>query len=411
MLSVLTLTEAFQAVEKITFPAPRWELLPLSQAVGRLLFEDVTAREYVPDFHRSTVDGFAVRGEDTFGCSDSMPALLKLQYSIEMGERPTEPLLPGCCAEIPTGGALPPEADAVVMLEYAEDFGDGTVAIYKGTPPGTNLIFRGDDVYPGKKVLENGRRLTSADIGALAAMGVTEVRVTEKPKIAIISTGDELVPVSQNPVGGQIRDVNSSVLYALCLELGGEPIAFGIVPDSKDLLGGMLHDAADQCDLVLLSGGSSVGQKDAAADIISQKGKVIFHGLALKPGKPTILGAIKDTPVLGLPGHPAAAYFVASLFLPRLISEITDEDFCEMRVDAYLSQSVSANHGREQLMPVTLSKTQRGTEAYPIRSKSGLITCLAGADGYFTVPRDCEGLEAGALVQVVLNHQSKELWL
>ncbi len=400
MLTVKTPEEALTLLESSFPPRPEGEAVPLSAARGRVLCEAVIASEFVPGFDRSTVDGYAVRSADTFGCSEAIPAILTVQGEIAMGEGAGGALGPGCCAAVPTGGAIPEGADAAVMVEYTEDYGDGTVGICKSAAPGSNLIFKGDDVKPGQVVLEAGRRLGAQDIGALAAMGVGTVSVCRRPVVGILSTGDELVPVDTIPGPGQVRDVNSAMLSALVEEAGAEAVSLGILKDDEDLLGRTLDEALTRCDVILISGGSSVGMKDATCRVIESRGTVLLHGLAMKPGKPTILGDVGGRPVFGLPGHPAAAFFVARLLVRPLLLRLTGQSLRGYTVPAVLTEAVSANHGRAQYMGVFLFEEDGVRYAKPIRGKSGLITALAGSDGCFCIHRDCEGLPAGATVQV-----------
>jgi len=403
MLTVKTPEEVIALLESTFAPASTGEeRVPLDRAPGRVLAAPVTAAEYVPGFDRSTVDGYAVRAADTFGCSDAMPALLTLRGEVLMGEDAGMELLPGECAAVPTGGAIPPGADAAVMIEHTETYGDGTVGILKSAAPGENMIFRGDDVRPGMEVLPAGRRLTPSDVGALAAMGIAEVRVARRPLVGILSTGDELVPVAETPAAGQVRDVNSAMLAALVRDAGAEPVSFGILKDDEALLGAALDDALRRCDMALISGGSSVGSKDAACRVLEARGEVLFHGIAMKPGKPTILGRAGGRPVFGLPGHPVAAFFVSELFVRPLIARLMGRTAQLRTVPARLAETVSANHGRAQYMGVLLERKDGTLTARPIHGKSGLITSLAGSDGFFCIPRDCEGVCAGETIQVRL---------
>ena len=404
MLQVKTPEEVLRLIHDKFRPVSELaESVPLTAAAGRTLSEDIIAEEYVPDFNRSTVDGYAVRAADTFGCSDAIPAILSLQGEIRMGEDAGFALLRENCAYVPTGGALPEGADCAVMLEYTEDYGDGTIGILKPGAPGMNVIFRGDDVYPGKVVLQAGRVLSAQDIGALAAIGRTVVPVQRKLKIGVISTGDELVPPGQKPLPGQVRDVNTALLSALLTEQGAEVHSYGIIVDDEDLLRETVTRAVQECDAVLLSGGSSVGVKDASCRIIESLGELLLHGIALKPGKPTIMGRVGNKPLVGLPGHPVAAFVVARLFMVPLLDRLAGRERPLWSVTAELSESVGANHGRAQVNPCRLLRQDGRVLALPIRSKSGLITQLAGADGFFCIERDCEGLPKGAPVQVYLN--------
>ena len=403
MLHVKTPEEVLALIETEFAPVAGMELVSLTAAMGRVLAEDIAATEYVPDFDRSTVDGFAVRARDTFGCTDSIPAILPLQGEVLMGEGAEFDLNPEECVAVPTGGAVPKGADSVVMVEYTEDYGDGTIGISKSAAPGQNMIFRGDDVFPGKVILKKGRVLSCQDIGALAAIGRVQVPVVKKITVGVISTGDELVPPEVTPGPGQVRDVNSPMLEAMLGAFGVQVINYGIVIDNEALLTEKVTKAAAECDAVLLSGGSSVGVKDAACRIIESMGSLLLHGIAIKPGKPTIIGKAGVKPLVGLPGHPVAAYFVTKLFILPLLGRLMGRVQENYTTTARITESVSANHGRAQYHCCRLERRNGELYAYPIRGKSGLITTLAGADGYFCIDRDCEGLPQDAEIQVTIS--------
>ena len=403
MLSVKTPEEVLALIESEFVPLMQTETVSLSAAMGRTLAENIGATEYVPDFNRSTVDGYAVCSRDTFGCTDAIPAILTLQGEVLMGQGADIALQADSCIAVPTGGAVPEGADAVVMIEFTEDYGDGTIGVLKSVAPGQNMIFRGDDVYPGKPILEKGRVLSSQDIGALAAIGRTQVPVVKKLTVGVISTGDELVPPEQNPGPGQVRDVNSPMLEAMLGAYGVRVINYGIVIDDEALLREKVEKAAEECDAVLLSGGSSVGVKDAACRIIESMGELLLHGIAIKPGKPTILGKAGRKPLVGLPGHPVAAYFITKLFVLPLLSKLMGRKQAAYTTTAKITENISANHGRAQYHCCRLERKEGELYAYPIRGKSGLITTLAGADGYFCIDRDCEGLPKFAQIQVTIT--------
>ena len=403
MLEVKTPEEVLRLIKKEFKPLSRAETVPLAEALGRVLAEDIRAEEYVPNFDRSTVDGYALRAKDTFGCSDAVPAILNLVGEIKMGEGAILSVPQDSCVYVPTGGAIPASCDCAVMIEYTEDYGDGTVGILKPGAPGMNMIFRGDDVFPGKIVLQAGRVLKAQDIGALAAVGKTEVPVRPRLRVGVISTGDELVKPDLKPGPGQVRDVNSPMLTALLQEFGAEAVDFGIVADDEKLLREKTGAAAQSCDAVILSGGSSAGIKDAACRIIGELGELLLHGIAVKPGKPTILGKAGNKPLIGLPGHPVAAVFVAKLFVLPLLARLEGRSIQDYPVRAAVSESLNANHGRMQINACRLETTDGRLTATPIRSKSGLITQLAGADGYLVIDRDCEGLPRNAEVEVYWN--------
>lgn len=403
MFTVKTPDEALEIIKTAFQPLNRpLEHVPLEAALGRVLAGEIRAAEYVPGFTRSTVDGYAVCSADTFGCSDALPTLLSKAGEVRMGEEAGFAIKPGTCAAIPTGGALPPGADAVQMLEYAEEYGGGDIGILKGVAPGNNLIFRGDDVKPGDLVLPKGRRLEPQDVGALAALGVAEAPVSPKIRLGILSTGDELVPPSMSPGPGQVRDVNSALASALALQAGAVPVRYGIIPDDEERLRAAVERALAECDGVILSGGSSVGAKDAAHKIAASLGEILFHGVAMKPGKPTFFAQAKGRPIVGLPGHPVAALLCTHLFVCPLIAQLEGRIWSRYQITARLTESVGANHGRAQYTGVFLTVRPDGLWAAPIRTKSGLITALAGSDGYFCIPRDCEGFHAGQEISVTV---------
>jgi molybdopterin molybdotransferase len=397
MLTVKSIDEVQEIIRdrfaSLRMPA---EPIALEFALGRCLAEPLIAGEHVPDFNRSTVDGYAVIASDIFGCSEAIPALLTLTGEIAMGEHASLQLVKGQCAYVHTGSELPNHADAVVMLENAEDFADGTIAINKPVAPGANLIFRGDDVKPGQQVLPAGRRLNASDIGSLAALGITTLNVFQSPHVAILSTGDELVATGEPLSLGKIRDVNAPMLSAAVIEAGGTPKFYGILADDENLIQETMAAAIPDCDLLLISGSTSVGIKDAVPKVISHLGELLVHGVAAKPGKPTIVGAIHSKPVFGLPGNPLAAYFMFHLFVRPLLYHLQGASVREDSVQAVLTRAVSSNQGREEFIQVRLKD---GT-ADPIPAKSGLITSLAAANGFIRIPRDTEGLPQGALVKV-----------
>ncbi len=380
----------------------RTESVKLDEAIGRVLAKDIIATEYVPDFNRSTVDGYAVRAKDTFGCSDAIPAILPLFREVSMGEGADFVLPDGSCCAVPTGGAIPRGADCAIMIEYTEHYGDGTIGISKAGAPGQNMIFRGDDVCPGDIILKAGRLLSSQDIGALASIGCEWVPVVQKPKVGILSTGDELVPPHIKPGPGQVRDVNSPMLCAMLKAFGANVVNYGIVADQEPLLDTKMREAVQACDVVLVSGGSSVGVKDATCRIMESLGTLLLHGIAIKPGKPTIMGKAGIKPLVGLPGHPVAAYFITKLFVLPLLARLMGRDMPIYSVTAELAESMGANHGRAQYSCCHLEHKNGRLLAKPIRSKSGLITTLAGSDGFFCIDRNCEGLAKGSEIQVTI---------
>lgn len=397
MLNVCTLEQARETIQKqCAQHSKSGESVSLEQALGRVLWQDIDCRENVPGFVRSTVDGYAVIAADTFGACASIPALLRLTGEVRMGQSPAFTLRPGECTAVPTGGALPEGADAMVMLEEAVAFAGGMVAIEAPTAPGRHLIFAGDDAAAGQIILQKGTRLTPRGIGALAALGCAAVTAAKRPRVCVLSTGDELIDPARTPSGAEVRDVNGVMLTAAAIEAGAEASFQGCVPDDAEVLSAKIQSCCAGCDLLLLSGGSSVGQKDAAAACVSERGELLFHGLAVKPGKPAFAGRVGDTLVLGLPGHPAAAYFVFHLLARPAIFALLGQITREWPISAALSAAVPSNTGREEYVAVRLNDGL----AEPLISKSGLISVLSRADGYIRIPRDLEGLPKGASVNV-----------
>ena len=399
MLQVLALDEARKILLNMAIKRGfSSEPTDFSSGLGRVLAKTVVSGEDLPRFDRSAVDGFAVVSRDTFGASAAQPALLTLAGEVKMGERARFSIESGDCALVWTGGELPQGADAMVMLEEAQALSGGLVAVESAAAPGRHVVFRGDDVRAGDSVLEQGTRLGAREIGLLAALGVTRPEVAVQPRVCILSTGDELVAPDEIIEEGKIRDANASMLLASCAEAGATARHRGIVPDDEGKLLAAMQEACADCDLLLLTGSSSAGAKDAAARCLSELGEVAFHGLALKPGKPAFAGKIGETLVVGLPGHPAAAYLVFHALVRPLISQLAGESFAPRTVNATLLQAAPSNHGREELLPVRL--TEEGADPVPL--KSGLISPLCRADGYIHIPRDAEGLCKGTSVDVVL---------
>ncbi len=373
------------------------QAVSLSEAAGRIIAHDVIAREGVPPFDRSTVDGFAVVASDTFGCSDALPALLDLAGEVEMGADPACACASGSCVRIPTGGQVPQGADAVVMLEYCEEYGDGTIGVARAVAPGENIVYENDDVKPGQVLIGAGTVLQAHHVGTLASLGLVTCDVRRRPMVGVISTGDEIVPVGEVPHASQMRDVNAPTLAAAIEACGAQTRPFPIVPDKFEALLATVQQALDTCDMVLVSGGSSAGSKDNTARVLSQLGEMLFHGVAVKPGKPTMCADVHGAPAFGLPGHPVAAYFMfLELVRPLLAARRA------VHARAMLTEGLPSNHGRTELVAVRLEERDGRLRAVPVRGKSGLISQLAAADGYLEIPRNQEGLAAGTEVDVRL---------
>jgi molybdopterin molybdotransferase len=396
-LQVVSVSHAIGEIRNLAVPC-RTESVPLIEAFHRILAQDVHADGDIPGFTRSVVDGFAVRSPDTTGSSDAIPSLLNLKGRILMGDPVNHVLLPGDCIYVPTGGILPEGADAVVMIEHTDRIED-QVLIKKPVAPGENVLLFNEDFSAGEVVVRRGKRLTAQDIGVLAAAGCTDVPVSVMPRIGIISTGNELVPVNARPAAGQVRDVNSSVIASVMKDWGCHTLFYGIVRDDRDALREVIGRSTAECDAVLISGGSSKDDRDMVAAIIAEKGRIVIHGIAIAPGKPTIIGECEGKPVIGLPGHPASAFIVLIAIVRHLISAMTGETGSTVpALFAVLGQNVPSSKGREDYVRVAVKEGV----ATPLFGKSGLLNTLVRSTGVVRVPAESEGLEAGTQVEVIM---------
>ena len=397
MLQVITRAQAAACVrEQVKTIVPRTETVDLLSAAGRVLAEDITALQDVPPFDRTTVDGFAVVAADTFGAGAAVPAELDVRGEVRMREVPAFSLQSGQCARISTGGMLPAGADAAVMVEHTEEE-TGVCLVFQGVSPGENITKRGDDVQRGTLVLQRGTRLGPAEVGVLASLGVFCVPVFQKPRVAILSTGDELAAGKAAP--GQVQDINSYLLAAAAEQCGCSVLPLGAVPDDRDAICAALERGLWGADMVLISGGSSAGTRDMTVDILRQYGEVLFHGVAMKPGKPTIFGMAAGKPVFGLPGHPLAAYFVFRLLVREALGAMVSLPEEKPLTVRPLAVNVPSNHGREEFLCVKVDETGA---LVPLHTKSGIISVLAQADGFIRIPRDTEGLQKGEETELYL---------
>jgi len=375
-------------------------------ALDRVLGEEITAPEALPPFSRSTVDGFALRAANTFGATPSMPAYLELIGEIKMGHGSTISLNSGEAALIHTGGMIPDGADAVVMLEDTQRAQAGPIEVYKAVASGENILTAGEDVETGQVVLRAGVRLRPQEIGGLMALGCTRIRLRKKPRVAILSNGDELIPPGSPPGPGQVRDVNSYSLGALIQRLGGEISRQLLLPDDRPQLDEALQQAHAEDDLIVVTAGSSVSERDLTAEAIDALGEpgVLVHGINIKPGKPTILAAAAGKPILGLPGNPVSAFVIAGFFLPPLLRRWLGLRgiAAPAAVPAKLTVNVASTTGREDFVPVRLRKEGALWLAEPVYGRSNLIFTLVRADGLLRIPAAATGLEQGAQVMVTL---------
>ncbi len=404
MLECVLPDEALKIILKTRLkPFTGAKTISLEDSIGKVLAQNVLSEECIPAYDRSCVDGYALKAAETFGCSQSLPSMLECIGEIQMGESADRVLKDGSCLKIPTGGRLPQKADCVVMLEYTQMTDDGFCCVEKPCAPYENVIRAGDDVKTGQTVLPKDSVITQRSIGVLAALGKNRVKVKKQLEIAIVSTGDELVPINEKPGPSQIRDINSSLLRALVSNERISGRIYPIVKDEPELLRKAILKALEENDMLLLSGGTSVGEKDAVYRVLSELGEVAFHGISIKPGKPTMFAVINEKPVFGLPGHPLAAYFSARLFALPLINKLLGIEHREKSVEGKAIYNIPSNHGREEILPVNLIKDGENEGCFePIFSKSGIISVLNSSDGFIRIDGNTEGLTRGEKVKVYL---------
>lgn len=376
------------------------ERVPVERAGGRVLARDVVTAHALPGFARSTVDGFAVRATDTFGASESLPAYLEIVGAVAMGAIPEIPVATGTTLDVPTGGALPEGADAVVMVEHTSRAGLDRIEVTRPVAPGENVVGSDDDARSGDVLASCGRALRPQDAGMLAAAGIVDVEVWRRPSVAIVSTGDEVVPVETGVLApGRVRDANGPALALLVEELGGVPILKGIVPDDPSALEETCRAALADADVLVVSAGSSVGARDATGDVVSRLGEpgIWCHGLAVKPGKPTLLADVGGKPVIGLPGNPLSALVVMRLVGGSIVAVVGGRPAPELtRRPARLARNVASATGRFDVVQVRLA----GDEAHPIFGRSAQLSVLTAADGFITIADAVQGLAQGSDVVV-----------
>ena len=401
MLNVLTVEEALSIIKENFKPSLQVEKVDLFNALGRYLAEDIYSGEPIPGFTRSTMDGFAVNSADTFGASPSQPSYLQVVGDIKMGEVSEGHLKSEEAFKIATGGALPVGSDAVVMLEETEWLDDNTIGVYKPVAPGENVIFKGEDVKAGQRVCSRLRIIRPQDLGILAGIGVTEVPVLKKMRVGILSTGNEVLePQVKDLQPGKIRDMNSYTIYGLAKDMNAIANFYGIVPDEFMMLKEIVAKALLENDIVVLSGGSSVGTKDLTARVLEElEGfKQLFHGISIKPGKPTIAATNGYKLIVGLPGHPVSAMVVFNVIVGPLIADNSKGPKCV----AVMGSNVASSPGRQDYVRVKLVDKDGQLKAIPILGKSGLISTMVESEGYVIIPLDKEGIAAEEKVEVNL---------
>jgi molybdopterin molybdotransferase len=389
------------------------ETVPLTRALRRVTAQAITAPHPLPGFARSTVDGYAVRAADTYGASDGLPGYLDVTGAVLMGQEPSVTVRPGAAVAMPTGGVIPPGANAVIMIEYTAQAMPGTIEVVRPVAPGEGIVRADEDIRQGQAFLPNETVLRAQDLAMLAALGITEVRVRARPRVTIFSTGDEVVPPETSGLKpGQVRDATAIALAALVADAGGDPAYAGIIPDDPGALEQALRDALGASDVIVISAGSSVGTRDETASAVAALGPpgIWCHGLAIKPGKPTLLaecGAADGqpgVPVIGLPGNPRSAlvvFRVIGMPVVRLVGGCAHPP-PDPSARARLSRDLASATGRLDVVQVRVRGEAAGRVATPIFGASALLSVLTEADGYIVIPEEATGLDAGTEVDVVL---------
>lgn len=384
------------------------EAVAFAAAAGRTLASDLLAPHDLPGFRRATMDGYAVHSRSTFGASESAPGYLTLAGEVAMGSAPGFQVGPGQCGRIGTGGMLPEGADAVVMVEYTRVVEEEMIEVARAVAPGQNVMQPTDDAAAGDVLLPAGHRLRPQDVGLLAALGVTEVEAVRRPKVGIISSGDEVVSVDQVPGPGRVRDVNTYTLSCLLESAGAAPVVIGLVPDDVEALRGAVEQSMAECDLTLLSGGSSVGSRDLTAEVFTSfpGAELLVHGVSVAPGKPLVWVRAGEKQLLGLPGPVASCMIAFHLFVEPILERLFGRPAAPFgrfaRQDATLSRNVSAKPGREAFTRVRVYEQDGRRVAEPLFGKSGLLRTLTQGQGLVRIPLGHEGLDAGDTVTVLL---------
>lgn len=380
------------------------EKVSILDSYERVLSKDIASQINVPDFNRSTVDGYAIKSNDSHGCSDCMPTFLDVIGEVNMGEAINLDIKNGQCMYVPTGGMIPKNADSVIMIEHVEKLDETTIAIHKPASTGENVVYKGDDIKEEQVVLKRGKKINSQDIGVLAALGAYEIEVYKPINFTVISTGDEIIDLDESLEFGKIRDINGYAICSLIKKLGGSVVKKAIVKDNYELLKEEVSNAIKNSDIVLISGGSSVGTRDYTHDVINSfDGQgVLVHGVALKPGKPTIIGECENKAVIGLPGHPVSAIIVFKIFIEYLTKQILDITEIKYTVAAKINTNIHSSPGKKTYQMVILEEIDNKYYATPIFGKSSMITLLSKACGYVIIDEDCEGLYKEQEVKVHL---------
>ena len=395
---VMALTKEFLPVES--------EKIPVSRAFSRVLARDLIAKKDMPGFKRATMDGYAVVASSTFGASESSPAWLDIAGTIMMGDVPDFSIEPGKAAKISTGGMLPKGADSVVMVEHAELIDDTSIEVYKSVAPLQHVIDASEDFAKEERILSKGTFIRPQEEGLAAGLGFAQIETYKIPKVGIISTGDEIIPIEEEPTPGKIRDINSYTLSSFIKEAHAIPVRYGIIKDDPAIMKKTIEKALKETDMVLISGGSSVGTKDFTVDVLSSlpDTDILVHGMSVSPGKPTILAKSGEKPVWGLPGQVVSAMVVLKIVVIPFLNKIKGLGSRDrtIRIPAKLTRNVSSAQGRRDFVRVELAKKENQVLAKPVLGKSGLIRTMIHADGLLEIGDNVEGLEKDTMVDIIL---------
>jgi len=394
---LITREKALEMINEAIQGIKETESLVLEEAANRVLAEPLIAEFNVPPFDRSAMDGYAVRAEDTYKAGKFNPTNLKLVGVQHAGEVFDGEINEGECVQIATGSPIPKGADSVVMVEYTEKK-DELVEVQKPLYPGANIAKAGEDIKKGETVLDGGSYLTPARIGAAAALGREKLEVFNKPRVAVYSTGPEIVQQGQSLEPGQIYDINSYTMKSVIDANGCYAVRAGKLDDTRESLEDALMEST-RYDLAVFSGGSSVGARDIFSTVVSEKGRIMFHGVLVKPGKPTLFGSIDGTPIFGMPGYPTSCLSNSYQFLIPAIRKMANlPEWKPRKIQARLGNKIASTTGREQFLTVEL----RGETAYTVYKQSGDITSIANADGYIILPVNQDTMDKGETVSVYL---------
>ena len=378
------------------------EKVHITASLDRILSENIYSSVNLPNFTRSVMDGYAVMAKDTFGANENLPSFLECIGEVKMGEEANQEITSGQCLKVATGGMLPQNANAVVMIEDTDNITDKEIEVHRAVAEQENIVLKGEDLKKGELLLKKGHRLRPQDIGALAGIGRVQIPVYRKINVAVFSTGDELIPPEEEPSLGEIRDINAYAITSFIKQINGNAEMCGIVKDDHDTLLNAIKSKLEDYDVILLSGGSSVGTRDLTIDVLEtlEKESILAHGIAIKPGKPTILSYIKNTLIIGLPGHPASSIVVFKNVVEPVLKKLTGEinplaEESKKMLKAKLSRNIVSDKGRDEYIRVYVEKDNEDLIAYPILGKSSLITTLVKANGLLKCPIGHEVLSKG----------------